>query len=63
MVEAAPPKPQAASGGSGADQAFNAYGAAPPASAHASAVYTSPPSNPGHAAGGYGSMYGTNYGF
>ncbi|XP_054776077.1 flowering locus K homology domain isoform X2 [Prosopis cineraria] len=52
MAEAGPSQPQAS--GSGTDQAFNSYPAAPPASAHAS--------NPGHA-GGYGSAYGTNYGF
>ncbi|KAK6163130.1 hypothetical protein DH2020_002971 [Rehmannia glutinosa] len=40
------------------DQMYNSYGG------HGS-VYTSPPSNPNHAAqtGGYGSVYGTNYGY
>ncbi|XP_057439521.1 flowering locus K homology domain isoform X1 [Lotus japonicus] len=37
------------------DQGYNSY------PAHGS-VYTSPPSNPGHA-GGYGSAYGANYGY
>ncbi|XP_065852150.1 flowering locus K homology domain isoform X1 [Euphorbia lathyris] len=45
---------QAPTGGS-ADQGYNPY------AAHGS-VYASPPSNPGHA-GGYGSVYGTNYGY
>ncbi|KAI9077994.1 hypothetical protein K1719_040123 [Acacia pycnantha] len=48
MAEAGPSQPQA--GESGTDQAFNSYAAAPP------------PSNPSHA-GGYGSVYGPNYGF
>ncbi|XP_062084451.1 flowering locus K homology domain isoform X2 [Humulus lupulus] len=40
------------------DQGYNSY------AAHGS-VYASPPSNSGHAghAGGYGSVYGTNYGY
>ncbi|KAJ7978131.1 RNA-binding KH domain-containing protein [Quillaja saponaria] len=53
MAEAAAPAQQQ-SGGS-ADQGYNSY---PP---HGS-VYASPPSNPGHA-GGYGSVYGSNYGY
>lgn len=41
------------------DQGYNSY------AAHGS-VYASPPNNAGHAghaAGGYGSVYGTNYGY
>lgn len=54
MAEAAAPA-QAQTGVS-SDQAYNSY-AAP----HSS-VYASPPSNQGHA-GGYGSVYGSNYGY
>ncbi|XP_022746309.1 flowering locus K homology domain-like [Durio zibethinus] len=45
--------------GGGSDQAYNPY------AAHGSSVYASPPSNPGHAGhtGGYGSVYGSNYGY
>ncbi|XP_015875416.1 flowering locus K homology domain isoform X2 [Ziziphus jujuba] len=48
---------QAQSGGQ-TDQSYNSY------AAHGS-VYASPPSNPGHVghAGGYGSVYGANYGY
>lgn len=51
----APAQPQA---GGSADQGYNSY------AAHGS-VYASPPANPGHAshAGGYGNVYGTNYGY
>ncbi|GMY20803.1 flowering locus K homology domain isoform X1 [Fagus crenata] len=51
----APIQPQA---GGTTDQGYNSY------PAHGS-VYASPPSNPGHAGhtGGYGSVYGTNYGY
>ncbi|XVE62795.1 hypothetical protein DITRI_Ditri06bG0148600 [Diplodiscus trichospermus] len=50
--------PAHAQTGGGADQAYNPY------AAHSS-VYTSPPTNPGHAGhtGGYGSVYGSNYGY
>ncbi|MBA0737455.1 hypothetical protein Gogos_010919 [Gossypium gossypioides] len=54
MAEAAAAPAQAQAGGV-ADQAYNPY------AAHGS-VYASPPSNPGHA-GGYGSVYGSNYGY
>ncbi|XP_015576569.1 flowering locus K homology domain isoform X2 [Ricinus communis] len=56
MAEAGAPT-QAQTGGS-TDQGYNPY------AAHGS-VYASPPSNPGHAGhtGGYGSVYGTNYGY
>ncbi|XVF31083.1 hypothetical protein REPUB_Repub16aG0115000 [Reevesia pubescens] len=56
MAEAAAAPAQAAGGA--ADQAYNPY------AAHSS-VYASPPSNPGHAGhtGGYGSVYGSNYGY
>ncbi|KDP23685.1 hypothetical protein JCGZ_23518 [Jatropha curcas] len=56
MAEAAAPA-QAQTGGS-TDQAYNPY------AAHGS-VYASPPSNQGHTGhtGGYGSVYGTNYGY
>ncbi|XP_058738671.1 flowering locus K homology domain [Vicia villosa] len=50
---AAPAQQQ--TGGPAADQGYNSY------PAHGS-VYASPPSNPGHA-GGYGSVYGANYGY
>ncbi|XP_022742612.1 flowering locus K homology domain-like [Durio zibethinus] len=55
MAEAAAPA-QAQTGA--VDQAYNPY------AAHSS-VYASPPSNPGHAGhtGGYGSVYGSNYGY
>ncbi|CAJ2631467.1 flowering locus K homology domain [Trifolium pratense] len=52
---AAPAPAQQQTGGPPADQGYNSY------PAHGS-VYTSPPSNPGHA-GGYGSVYGANYGY
>ncbi|KAJ6883814.1 flowering locus K [Populus alba x Populus x berolinensis] len=55
MAEAgAPAQPQT---GGAADQGYNPY-------SHSS-VYASPPSNPEHTghAGGYGSMYGANYGY
>lgn len=57
MAEAAAPAPQAQPGapidqGYGS-QAYSSY------QAHGS-VYASPPSNP---AGGYGSVYGSNYGY
>lgn len=57
MAEAAAGSAQTQTGGS-ADQGYNSY------AAHGS-VYASPPSNPGHAghAGGYGSVYGSNYGY
>ncbi|KAJ9180070.1 hypothetical protein P3X46_008360 [Hevea brasiliensis] len=56
MAEAAAPT-QTQTGGS-TDQGYNPY------AAHGS-VYASPPSNQGHAGhtGGYGSVYGTNYGY
>ncbi|TYI70946.1 hypothetical protein E1A91_D08G259200v1 [Gossypium mustelinum] len=54
MAEAAAAPAQAQAGGV-ADQAYNPY------AAHSS-VYASPPSNPGHA-GGYGSVYDSNYGY
>lgn len=54
MAEAAAPA-QPQTGGPAADQGYNSY------PAHGS-VYASPPSNPGHA-GGYGSVYGANYGY
>ncbi|WCJ39951.1 RNA-binding KH domain-containing protein [Euphorbia peplus] len=47
---------QAQTGGSAEQGGYNPY------AAHGS-VYASPPSNPGHAGGGYGSVYGTNYGY
>ena len=55
---AAAAAPTQAQTGGGADQAYNPY------AAHSS-VYASPPSNPGHAGhtGGYGSVYGSNYGY
>ncbi|KAK4596505.1 flowering locus K homology domain-like isoform X2 [Castanea sativa] len=58
MVDAGAPPPQQAPAGGTTDQGYNSY------PAHGS-VYASPPSNPGHAghAGGYGSVYGTNYGY
>ncbi|KAF7817816.1 flowering locus K homology domain [Senna tora] len=57
MAEAAQPQ----TGGSAADQSYNAYPV--PAQSQAQApLYASPPSNTGHA-GGYGSVYGANYGF
>ncbi|KAK2365211.1 flowering locus K proteiny domain [Trifolium repens] len=52
---AAPAPAQQQTGGPPADQGYNSY------PAHGS-VYTSPASNPGHAAG-YGSVYGANYGY
>ena len=55
MAEAgAPAQPHT---GGVADQGYNPY-------SHSS-VYASPPSNPEHTghAGGYGSMYGANYGY
>ena len=57
MADAAAPA-QPPPGVSAADQGYNPY------PAHGS-VYASPPSNQGHAghAGGYGSVYGTNYGY
>ncbi|GLT80874.1 hypothetical protein SLA2020_522850 [Shorea laevis] len=57
MAEAAAPAQPPPAGGS-ADQGYNPY------AAHGS-MYASPPSNPGHAghAGGYGSVYGSNYGY
>ncbi|KAI5424040.1 hypothetical protein KIW84_030308 [Lathyrus oleraceus] len=56
MAEAAAAAPaQQQTGGPAADQGYNSY------PAHGS-VYASPPSNPGHA-GGYGSVYGANYGY
>lgn len=56
MAEAAAPA-QTQMGGS-ADQGYNPY------ATHGS-MYGSPPSNPGHAGhtGGYGSVYGSNYGY
>ncbi|XP_061340428.1 flowering locus K homology domain [Gastrolobium bilobum] len=54
MAEAATPA-QPQTGGPAPDQGYNSY------PAHGS-VYASPPSNPGHA-GGYGSVYGANYGY
>nr|XP_027188494.1 flowering locus K homology domain isoform X2 [Cicer arietinum] len=54
MAEAAAPA-QPQTGGPTADQGYNSY------PAHSS-VYASPPANPGHA-GGYGSVYGANYGY
>ncbi|KAJ4719692.1 RNA-binding KH domain-containing protein [Melia azedarach] len=56
MAEAAAPS-QAQMGGS-TDQGYNPY------ATHGS-MYGSPPSNPGHAGhtGGYGSVYGSNYGY
>ncbi|KAI8024081.1 hypothetical protein LOK49_LG03G01999 [Camellia lanceoleosa] len=56
MAEAAAPM-QSQTGGP-TDQGYNSY------AAHGS-VYASPPSNAGHAgqAGGYGSVYGANYGY
>ncbi|KAE8711633.1 putative ankyrin repeat-containing protein [Hibiscus syriacus] len=51
---AAAAQPQAQAGGV-PDQTYNPY------AAHGS-VYASPPSNPGHP-GGYGSVYGSNYGY
>ncbi|KAI4301942.1 hypothetical protein L6164_035173 [Bauhinia variegata] len=51
MADAAAPA-QAQTGGPAADQGYNTH------PAHGS-VYASPPSNPG----GYGSVYGTNYGY
>lgn len=58
MADAAAAQPQVVGGGS-TDQGYNSY------VAHGS-VYTSPPSNQGHVGhtgGGYGSVYGTNYGY
>ena len=57
MAEAAAGPAQAQTGG-GAVQAYNPY-------ASHSSVYASPSSNPGHAghSGGYGSVYGSNYGY
>ena len=62
MAEAGAPTAAAAAtgqqpqtGGPGADQGYNSY------QAHSS-VYASPPSNQGHT-GGYGSVYGANYGY
>ncbi|KAK7285143.1 hypothetical protein RJT34_19903 [Clitoria ternatea] len=54
-VAMAPAQPQ--TGAPAADQGYNSYSAA-----HGS-VYVSPPSNTGHAAGPYGSVYGANYGY
>lgn len=56
MAEAAASQ-QPQTGGS-TDQGYNPY------AAHGS-VYASPPSNQGHAGpnGGYGSVYGANYGY
>lgn len=56
MAEAAAAAPQAQTqmGGS-TDQGYNPY------ASHGS-MYGSPPSNQGHA-GGYGSVYGSNYGY
>lgn len=53
MAEAA--APSQAQMGASADQGYNPY----------ASMYGSPPSNPGHAghAGGYGSVYGSNYGY
>ncbi|KAK4402193.1 Flowering locus K homology domain [Sesamum angolense] len=55
MAEAGGPQPQHSTS---ADQGYNSYGA------HGS-LYTSPPSNPNHAGqtGGYGSVYGSSYGY
>lgn len=58
IAEAAAPA-QSQTGGSAADLGYTSYPA--PVSGPAP-VYASPPSNPGHA-GGYGSVYGANYGF
>lgn len=57
MAEAAAAPGQQQMGGS-ADQGYNPY------ATHGS-MYGSPPSNPGHAGhtGGYGSVYGSNYGY
>ncbi|KAJ0080048.1 hypothetical protein Patl1_23261 [Pistacia atlantica] len=56
MAEAAAPSQAQMSGST--DQGYNPY-------ATHSSMYGSPPSNPGHAShtGGYGSVYGSNYGY
>ncbi|PKI44821.1 flowering locus K homology domain [Punica granatum] len=59
MAEAAAPAAQAQPGAP-MDQGYNSQGYSS-YQAHGS-VYASPPSNPGHA-GGYGSVYGSNYGY
>ena len=58
----APPQPQ--TGGS-ADQGYNQYAAHAGHAGHAGHAYGSPPSNTGHAGqgGGYGPVYGANYGY
>ncbi|XP_038716028.1 flowering locus K homology domain-like [Tripterygium wilfordii] len=58
MAEAAAAAPGQAQQGRSADQGYNPY------ASHGS-MYASPPSNPGHGShtGGYGSVYGSNYGY
>lgn len=56
MADAGAPQAQTAPP---ADQGYNSYGAPP------TSMYSSAPTNPGvpGQSGGYGSVYGTNYGY